>query len=322
MGYAKGVQVEKRIAFVKTAWSEYYQGGQVFGRYAYINEEGEGHEACNFLPDQNGKYLAYIPPIGKKFRPPQPNQKEGWLTIFVSAYRGNGPLTVVGWYRNARFEDEYKVRPEYEKRKPFQHTPKGDEFVYCVSAESAHLVLPSQRNITVSGAHFRRSPVIYVEGVGKKDEWRRDFAKLSKKIVSKKTTDNPDVPKLGLSFPDLKKRKEVEEAAISHVIKYLKKNNYKVSDKQKDNCGYDLLADHEEIGKTLHIEVKGTSLANERFFMSRNEWLYSDIKEWRLAIVSNCLTKPTMRILTKKQVMRQFEIEPLHYEGRRKADMA
>lgn len=314
--------MEKRIAFVKTAWSEYYRGGQVFGRYAYISEGGEGHEVCNFLHDKGGQYLAYIPPIGKKLRPPQPKEKDGWLIIFVSAYRGNGSLTVVGWYRNASFKDEYEIRPEYRGKEPFQLTPKGDELIYCVSADTGQLVLPEQRNVIVSGTHFRRTPIIYIEGVGKKEKWRREFSKLAKSLVEKKQLDNPDVPKIALSFPDPEKRKAVEEAAVSHVTKFLKRKKYKVSDKQKDNCGYDLLSVHKKTGKALHIEVKGTSLESERFFISRNEWLYSKIKEWRLAIVSNCLVKPTMRLLTKKQVMRQFEIESLHYEGRRKVDKA
>lgn len=311
--------MEERIAFVKTAWSEYYQGGQVFGRFAYINEEGEGHDACNFLPTKDGTYLAYIPPIGIKLRPPQPKKKDEWLVIFVSAYRGNGPLTVVGWYRNANFEDEYKIRPEYSQEDPFQLTPKGDRFIYCISARSAELIPPEQRIVIVSGSHFRRTPVIYIEGTEKKEKWRREFSELARRLVEEDRPDNPDIPMLALSFPDPELRKAVEEAAISCVKRFLKRNNYKVSDKQKDQCGYDLLAIHKETGKNLHIEVKGTNLEQERFYITRNEWLYSDINEWRLAVVSNCLVNPKMRLLTKKQVLRQFEIEPLHYEGRRKA---
>ena len=214
--------MEKQIAFVKTAWSEYYQGGQVFGRHAYIRKEGEGHEACNFLPNKGSQYLAYIPPIDKKFRPPQPKEKEGWLIIF-SAYHGNESLTIVGWYRNASFKDEYEIRPEYRGKEPFQLTPKGDRFKYCVSADAGHLILPEQRNVVISGTHFRRTPIIYIEGVGKKGKWRREFSKLAKSLVEKKQIDNPDIPKIALNFPDPEKRKAVEKAAVSYVLKFLKR---------------------------------------------------------------------------------------------------
>ena len=51
-----------KIAFVKTGWSVAYQGGAVLGRYSYLRRHrGAGYEACNFLPDGNGTFRAYVP---------------------------------------------------------------------------------------------------------------------------------------------------------------------------------------------------------------------------------------------------------------------
>ena len=49
--------------------------------------------------------------MGRNKRPPQPKESENWLVIFVAARDGNGPLTVVGWYDNASFENEYTDSP-------------------------------------------------------------------------------------------------------------------------------------------------------------------------------------------------------------------
>jgi len=110
----------ERIAFVKTGWSEEYSGGPVVGRHAHISEFKEAHERFNFLKAPNKQFYAYLPPIGRNFRPPQPQETSDWLVIFVSARNGNGPLTVVGWYEHATFEREYQERPEYESGQNFE----------------------------------------------------------------------------------------------------------------------------------------------------------------------------------------------------------
>lgn len=104
----------ERIAFVKTGWSENYIGDPVVGRHAHIWDYEEAHERLNFSHAHDGHYYGYLPPIGRYHRPPQPKVPEGWLVIFVVARNGNGPLTVVGWYENAKFQREYTPRPEYE----------------------------------------------------------------------------------------------------------------------------------------------------------------------------------------------------------------
>lgn len=172
-----------RIAFVKTGWSEEYAGGCVVGRHAYISESGDAHERFNFLEAPDQQFYACIPPIGRKFQPPQPREANDWLIIFVSARNGNGPLTVVGWYEQAIFEREYQQRPEYEFG-DFRTDVHGNQYVYCISSSSAHLIPVENRNITVPGDHFRRTPIIYAIGNGQDDEWREELAILAEEIVA------------------------------------------------------------------------------------------------------------------------------------------
>jgi hypothetical protein len=59
------------------------------------------------------------------------------------------------------------------------------------------------------------------------------------------------------------------------------------------------------------VEVKGTSLLGESFFISRNEYLYIDDPRWRLALVTDALNEATLRLLNAHAVRRQFTFEPM-----------
>ena len=123
-----------------------------------------------------------------------------------------------------------------------------------------------------------------------------------------------DVEVTSPGFPDPQKRKKVELAAIDYVVTHYKCQGYSVSDRQSDNCGYDLFA---EKGKSvLKIEVKGASLDEQRFFLSRNERAKSVDPQWRLAIVSNALDNPELFIYSTEEMEKVFDFKPLCWECR------
>lgn len=307
-----------RIAYVKTGWSDTYQGGAVFGRHDYITEYEDAHERFNFLPAPDGRFYGYIPPIGNKYRPPQPENSDGWLIIFVAAERGIGPLTVVGWYEKAQFVDEYQDRPEYGTSVDFETDVEDEKFVYCIVSESATLIPTADRTITISGKHFRRSPIVYVRGTGSKDTWRTELAKFAVKMVK---TPGRVIQKAGMpsiSFPDAKHRKKVEKKAIDAVQARLKVEGYKIQDRQKDYCGYDLLATRNRQPKELHVEVKGTSSSELQFFMTENERNYMKNPKWRLALVTNALSRPKITIMNSNETQRSFHFSPIAWSFKRK----
>ncbi|WP_459873755.1 protein NO VEIN domain-containing protein [Endothiovibrio diazotrophicus] len=304
--------MHKRIAFVKTGWSDHYEGGPVLGRHAHVQEYDEAHERFNFLKNSDGRYYGYLPPIGKKERPPQPKEKENWLLVFVSARNGSGPLTVVGWYEHAIFHEEYLERPEYSELEGFELDVHGGEYGYCLSADAAHLIPTSSRKETVSGDHFKRTPVLYVRGNGKDDEWRNELAEFAESLVAKKKAVESRPPKL--SFPDPKKRKLVEEAAIKAAMKFLNKE-HRVVDRQKHNCGYDLLASHRKTSEEFHVEVKGTSGPEMHFYMTRNEFRYMSTPQWRLIMVCDALGKANVTLMTAAEVRKAFNMESFAWEA-------
>lgn len=302
-----------RIALVKTGWSDEYQGGPVLGRYAHIAQYDEAHERYNFQRTSNGKYYGYLPPIGSKERPPQPKVAEGWLLIFVSARKGNGPLTVVGWYEDATLHPEYLPRPEYSTEPDFETDVHGAKFGYCISAPKAHLIPVADRTQTISGDHFKRSPVLYVKGNGRNETWRRDLAQLAEELVKTSPAD-VDKPPPRIVFPDQGHRKKVELAAIDAAKKYLSKGN-RITDRQLHKCGYDLLVRNRKTGDELHVEVKGTAGEAMHFYMTRGEYQYMPTPQWRLIIVTSALTEPKLAMLTYKEVKKAFDFDAFAWEA-------
>lgn len=301
-----------KIAFVKTGWSEWYQGGPVSGRHSRINKYEEAHEKFNFRPVSNGNYYAYIPPIGKDERPPQPKEKDGWLVIFVAAINGKGKLTIVGWYENATFHSDYLPRPEYKLESGFETDNTGNTYYYCISASKAHLVPPSGRSKTIPGNHFGRTPIIYVEGGQKNNEWRNKLSKTAKIFITDKTRKQTN--KNG-GFPDKEHRDKVEAASVTFAMQCLRKRKYEIKDLQKDNCGYDLLARRKKPPSELHVEVKGTSNKEMSFYISKNEKEHMLNPKWRLLMVTSALSSPKASLLTSSKVNKLFDFTPITWSG-------
>ena len=285
----------------------------MLGRYAHIAQFDEAHERFNFLKTSSGLYYGYLPPIGKQQRPPQPKDESDWLLIFVSAKKGNGPLTVVGWYENATLHPEYSDRPEYTTEPDFENDVHGVKYGYCLSADTAHLIPVGSRTQTVSGDHFKRSPVIYVRGNGKNDAWRKTLANLAEKLVSSPPSElDGGAPKF--AFADPAHRKAVERASIDAALAYLKVN-HKVTDRQKDNCGYDLLARNKKTGEEWHVEVKGTSGDSMHFYLTRGEYRYMHTPQWRLLMVTNALTKQKLTLFNQAEMKKAFDLDAFAWEA-------
>lgn len=300
-----------RIAFVKTGWATDYQGDDVVGRHAHIGEYAEAHERFNFRRAPDGRFYGYIPPMGEHEASPKPKNPDGWLLIFVAARNGNGPLTVVGYYENASFERGYVDRPEYDFG-DFELDVHENRYSYCFSADKATLIPLHMRQITVSSDHFRRSPVIYVQGTDKNDAWRQEFAELALDIVNNPPVDDTEQP--AFKFPDPARRKAVEKAAINHAIATFEAD-YRITDRQADCCGYDLLLIHRETSEEIHLEVKGTGGDVMHFFLTRNEQKYVSNPRWRLFMVTSALEHPEGTLMDIDEVAEVFDLVPFAWEG-------
>ena len=111
-------------------------------------------------------------------------------------------------------------------------------------------------------------------------------------------------------------RKEVEEAAESAVVAHYKAKGFEEKRVAHLNCGYDYVLTKQPA--VHHVEVKGTSLADSRFFLTRNENNGRDDPRWRLGLVTDALTKrPRVTIYDNRAFKKIFDIEPYVFIGRR-----
>lgn len=304
----------RKIAVIKTGWSEDYLGGPIEADHAFARDSENGHEKYNFLPGPDGRFFGYTPPIGKELRPPQPREKGGWLIFAVAKRPRVSGLYLVGWYEDATFADEYTPRPEYNSKAVL--LPLDDEnqpYSYAWQADTATAIPKMERDFSLVGDRLKRTPIAYLRGNDGNDRWREA---LAKKLLAARKRFNasgrlgsgPRVRKIeGGICADPIRRKEVEEAAIKRVLAEFPAPKFEVIDRQKDNCGFDLLVRNPSGGE-LHIEVKGTAMEKPHFLMSRREYAYmqTNPKHWRLAMVTNALVRPKLKIMNRSEVRQEF----------------
>lgn len=122
----------------------------------------------------------------------------------------------------------------------------------------------------------------------------------------------PPPPDPRIWFPDQIHRAAVEVAARAHMTTAYRRRGLVVYDVSKDNLGYDLRAE-DALGTSVQlVEVKGTSMLAEGFFISRNERTCARREPaWCLAVVTNALTAPVERIYSASDMEELFRFEPL-----------
>lgn len=116
-----------------------------------------------------------------------------------------------------------------------------------------------------------------------------------------------------LVFPDQKDRDAVEQAAVDYVTQDYEGRGFKVDDVSPKNLGYDLEIIDQD-GRTVErVEVKGTSMSTQTFFLTRNEFTCSQSQwTWRLAIVTSALSPhKKLEVLTAQDMCNRFGFDAL-----------
>lgn len=155
---------------------------------------------------------------------------------------------------------------------------------------------------------------MYARGYGANERWRAQMATIAEQGVGEQRLDLRESGTPTVGFPDAEHRKRVEEASVTAASDFLQRNGYAIEDRQKANCGYDLIALRPQQPKELHVEVKGTSTSVPHFFMTENERNYMQNPKWRLALVTNALDQPKVEILDASKTSQRFDFSPLAWD--------
>lgn len=313
-----------RIMVINTGWSDDYQSSEVVGGFGYL-ATGVGHEKYNFLPDRNGRFYGYVPPLGEYKSPPMPKNPEGWLVFVVSRRPNHKGLFFVGWYENATFMSEYRARPDADE---LGRDSEGNRFLYTLVADAGKIVPLSLRDRRVSNDHVKRS-YAYLRGNDQDEPWRESLANellaLRREFLERMSDGSDDEKDLPPQFnSDPERRRAIEKKAEKEVEAYFK--DWICVNRADEKCGYDLLFIHKITREELHIEVKGTARDVPHFFMTHKEYMYAEKlsdndknfkkakgnppPRWRLAVVHDVENRPNLNIYTFTEMQAKFDIAP------------
>ena len=126
----------------------------------------------------------------------------------------------------------------------------------------------------------------------------------------------PDASTLnyGQGFADSEIIRHIEEFAMNYVTKILATDGWNVADKSKDKgLGYDLLCHRK--GKTMHVEVKGTTGPKEVFLLQASQRRQAEIDpDFYIYCVMGALSEnPECKSYNGKELLRLFKFEPTVY---------
>ena len=324
----------EKVLWVKFGWSEFYRGGPVDGNFSYLAGKGNrGHEAYNFAPAQDGKFYCYVPPhMGQ--HAPKHDCSTGWTVVCLAKHPKRKGVHIVGWYENATLFGCWRYVPDTRDHVPVSDTDPSARWKYCIESETAYFVPPQQRT-PFSSRSVRQAKYSFLSGPGIETNARksklmrrlkRRLRKLKPVAVANPTGTTAPDPGLGpaallASFGTPEHRKKVEKAAEKAVKKHYKSRGWNHKNVTKQNRGYDFVFTKGR--KRRHVEIKGTSGAVARFFMSRNENVYRENENpsWRFAIVTNALgSSPKVRIYNNRKFRMAFSLDPFVFIGK-PADM-
>lgn len=312
----------KKIMWVKFGWSEYYRGGNVDGNFRWLEEnDGEGHEAFNFLPGPNGQYYCYVPPHGRHAASPSSSDPHGWTVICLAKFPSQKGVHVVGWYENATLMGKEVPRPEYKSGVGFRRDVQGKKFSYSIKSDSAFFVPPDARTRPFSHPSVKMAKFSYLSGpdVDAKPAKAQVLAILDGELARLKhlataqpnPANAPDELEDNIDpldrFGTPEHCRKVELAAERAVTAELKRLGYHVIRRSDEKIGYDLQAIAKQGGSELCVEVKGTSGADRRFYMTPNELNFT---------ITDGLGNPEVTLFTYKQMKKRFSLQPMVWVGR------
>jgi len=125
----------------------------------------------------------------------------------------------------------------------------------------------------------------------------------------------------GAGYTDSESRREVERKAVTYVTRNYRKDGWRVKSKEREkDVGYDL--ECVRAGESRHVEVKGVSGAALNFSITEGEVKVSKRDPaWRIAVVTNALSKKAMLMQYNGQQFRQiFRLAPIAYWAKLKTD--
>lgn len=300
-----------RTILIKTAWSNWYQGGAVDGSFGYVRTHGKhsGHERFNFLP-ADGVYYGYCPP--HSVATPQPTHRSGWTVVWAARQPGKNGIQIVGAYFDATFEAGYRVRDVF-----------GEPISFCVSARSA-LVIPPELRVDPFRSPIRSVPYMYIEGESSAPTRRKLATMLTRRLADaqRRVEENPVSLPGNATFPSNAHILAVDRAAILVAKKFFATKGWTIVEDLQNMRGVGVDFSVQTPQGMLLIEVKGTSGTTPYCYLTETERQAASgasRRRWRLLMITSVLTRsPALRLYDWKEFEGAFSLSPIAYRATQK----
>lgn len=282
------------LLFCNIGWMRSYQGqtsdDKIIGGGRYVQVQERGHEVCNFVAAR-GRVFGHVQPVGAQIKierlgaSPQADELSG-VDVVWTAHRPGGDTVIVGWYLDATV---YRYAQDLTSPTALHRNNGIDSYRVEARASNATLLSHEQRTEVVPRGKG---------GLGQSNVWYAEEAPASFLTRVRNRLDGGVAATKGRPGkrppPNVFQNQQVEKAAMDCVWTNYESLCYKITDVSKENKGWDLEASSGSL--KLRIEVKGLSSSVAHIELTPNE--YNAFKEnaltYRLCIVTNCLTKPTL----------------------------
>lgn len=296
------------LLFCNIGWMREYQGqtatDKIIGGGRYVQIQKRGHEVCNFVVAR-GRMFGYVQPVGSHIKLEKLGATKGaaklmGVDVVVTAHRPGGNTVIVGWYRNATIYRD----PQPLTTATALHKKNGiDSFRYEAQAQDVRLLTPDHRTIVVPRGKG---------GMGQSNVWYADkasapwLARVRRLIDEGNTAGHRNGKR---PPPDAFRNAQVETVAMAHVWRHYEARGYELNDVSKENRGWDLEATSGSL--TLRIEVKGLSGEVASIELTPNEYraFVTKALDYRLCIVTGCLSEPELSICTFNLANENWTIE-------------
>lgn len=134
------------------------------------------------------------------------------------------------------------------------------------------------------------------------------------RLLGAAVRDSERIEEDGGFSTDSQQRRRIERMAVAVVTRHFRSDGWRVTDRQADRCGYDLLCERGD--QELHVEVKGTAASDPAFLMTEGEVACAQRDPcFRLCVVTDALDRPVLRTYTAHEMFEAFELRPIEYRA-------
>ena len=167
-------QLKNRILFCNIGYMKYYKGNteddSIVGGGSFVDEEGYGHEVCNFISDTKKKNtFGYVQTpqngqinIDRLGAEPQDEYIRG-VDIVYTANHPDGGTVIIGFYLDAKVYRHYK---QFKCIPDIYAENDINGYRICALKENCYLIPPEQRTFFI--------PRGCKGGIGQSNVWYAD----------------------------------------------------------------------------------------------------------------------------------------------------